>query len=182
MRYPSPPRRSFRQSCARLARCAVLGASLSLLLACDRTPGSGTAPGDSAATPFVTDLPMHDLMAHVLDPAADIIWGSSGEIVTAAGTESLVPTDDDGWHQVEFGAATLIEAANLLMLPGRAPDTKDWQEFALGLATMGQRAMAAAEAQDGDALFAAGADLYQVCLACHQQYDREMENTPAAGQ
>lgn len=173
MRYPIALCRSFRQRCGSTARCAVLGAVLPLLLACDRAPQNG------APTPFVTDLPMHDLMAHVLDPAADIIWRSAGEIVTEAGTESLVPTDDEGWHEVEFGAATLIEAANLLMLPDRAPDREDWQEFALGLASMGQRAMAAAEAQDGEALFAAGADLYQVCLACHQQYDREIDDSAA---
>lgn len=147
----------------------LLGVLLLTLQACDASKAERAAP------PFVTDLPMHDLMAHVIDPAADIIWRSAGEVVTEAGTESLVPTNEAGWHEVEFGSATLIEAANLLMLPGRAADTQDWQEFALGLAAMGQRALAAAEAQDGQALFAAGADLYQVCVACHQQYDREAD-------
>lgn len=128
--------------------------------------------------PYQLELNMQELMAHVLDPAADIIWASAGSIVTAEGETDLAPTDDEGWLHVENGAAAVIESANLLLLPGRAEDDADWREFALGMASMGRKAMAAAEAKDADALFAAGADLYQVCLACHQQYDRD----PAPGQ
>lgn len=137
---------------------------------------SGCSPATPPATeaPYSLDLDMQELMAHVLDPAADIIWASAGSIVTAEGETDLAPTDAEGWLQVENGAAAVIESANLLMLPGRAVDDGDWREFSLGLVAMGKKAMAAAEAQDADALFAAGADLYQVCVACHQQYDRDI--------
>jgi hypothetical protein len=36
--------------------------------------------------------------------------------------------------------------------------------------TMGERAITAAEAQDEEALFEVGGQLYNVCVACHQQY------------
>lgn len=122
---------------------------------------------------YVLDFDHHELMTYVLDPAADVIWSSAGEIVTAEGTQDLAPTTDQGWLSVQSSAAILIESANLLQLPGRAEDLQDWAEYSLGLATMGRKAFTAAEAKDADALFAAGADLYQVCLACHQKYARE---------
>ncbi|MEM1230799.1 MAG: hypothetical protein AAGI15_09700 [Pseudomonadota bacterium] len=143
--------------------CAVLALS-----ACDRPAPAQDTP------PYVLTLAMHDLMARVIDPAADVIWASAGSVITEAGEASLAPTTDEGWQQVGHAAATLIESANLLLLPGRAEDQEDWAEFALGLASIAGRALEATESQDEDALFAAGADLYQVCLACHQQYDREI--------
>lgn len=143
-----------------------------LLSAC----GPQQAPADPEAKPaanYVLDFDHHDLMTYVLDPAADVIWSSAGEIVTAQGTQDLAPTTDEGWQNVQNNAAILIESANLLLLPGRAEDLEDWAEYSQGLATMSHKAFIAAQAKDADALFAAGADLYQVCLACHQKYARE---------
>lgn len=122
---------------------------------------------------YVLDFDHHDLMTYILDPAADVIWSSAGEIITIEGTQDLAPTTDEGWLNVQNSAATLIESANLLQLPGRAEDLQDWAEYSQGLATMSRKAFVAAEAKDAEALFAAGADLYQVCLACHQKYARE---------
>ncbi|MGI9323592.1 MAG: hypothetical protein ACR2PZ_00120 [Pseudomonadales bacterium] len=119
----------------------------------------------------------------VLDPAADVIWSSAGAVITAEGEQDLAPTTEEGWDHVRQGAASIIETANLLLLPGRAIDEGDWQEFSLGLVVMGNKAMVAAEAKDAAALFQAGADLYQVCVACHQQYDRDIaEDQPGASQ
>ena len=116
---------------------------------------------------------MHDLMTLVIDPAADIIWSSAGAIITAEGEQDLAPTTQEGWDAVSAGAATLMESANLLLLPGRAQPEPDWTEYAQGMVTMGQKALSASRARDADALFAAGADLYQVCVACHQRYDTQ---------
>jgi len=115
----------------------------------------------------------HDLMTYIIDPAADVIWSSAGAIVTEAGEQDLAPTSDEGWLNVQNHAAILIESANLLLLPQRAEDTLDWVEYSNGLAAMANKAFTAAGNQDADALFQAGADLYQVCLACHQQYARD---------
>ncbi len=142
-----------------------------LLSACE--PQQQSSPQTTKQTDYMLDFDHHDLMTYILDPAADVIWSSAGEIVTSAGTEDLAPTTDEGWLQVQNSAAVLIESANLLQLPGRAEDLQDWAEYSQGLATMSRKAFVAAEAKDADALFAAGADLYQVCLACHQKYARE---------
>ena len=126
---------------------------------------------------------MHHTMTWVIDPAADVIWGSAGFVITAAGTESLAPTDDAGWAQVQHSAAVLAASGNLLLLPDALPagDQAAWAEFAAGMARIAEEAEAAAIEQDADALFAIGGNLYNVCVACHQVHDRpEPEMTAAA--
>lgn len=130
---------------------------------------SGQQSPAGEASPFQPVLDDHQLMNWVLDPMADVIWGSAGAIITAEGEQDLAPVDDEGWATVRNAAATITESGNLLMLPGRSKG-QDWDEFSRGMVTMGQRAMAAAEAQDADALFDVGGALYNVCVACHQIY------------
>lgn len=120
--------------------------------------------------PFDLGFDMKTLMSHVIEPAAEVPWDSAGEIVTAEGIEDLAPADPEEWHHVEVAGATLVEAGNLLLLPGRDPGKEDWRQFAKSLSAMGHKVMTAAEAEDKDALFQAGADLYSVCVACHQVY------------
>ncbi|NQX88872.1 MAG: cytochrome c [Halioglobus sp.] len=117
------------------------------------------------------DLAMnsHQLMEWVLEPAADIVWDSAGTIITAEGHRELAPGTDAGWDKVVRAGAVLREAGNLLMLPGRAAGA-DWLEYSQALSGAGRRVMAAANAQDPDALFDAGGHVYQICRACHDQY------------
>ena len=108
-------------------------------------------------------------MELIIDPAADMIWDSAGSIITAAGEQDLAPATPEGWAKVEAAAAVLAESGNLLMMPGRSAGP-DWNEHATGLISTGTLAMAAAQQQDAGALFDAGGRIYQVCLACHNQY------------
>ena len=43
---------------------------------------------------------IHDLMAYVLDPAAEVIWDSAGYVITEEGEFNLEPTDQEGWDKV----------------------------------------------------------------------------------
>ncbi|NBC23865.1 MAG: hypothetical protein GVY21_10355 [Gammaproteobacteria bacterium] len=131
--------------------------------------GCGAPEQVDEAIPFQPVLDDHQLMNWVMDPAADVIWGSAGYVITVEGEQDLQPTDDEGWAEVRNAAAVITESGNLLMLPGRSQGD-DWNEFSAGIVTIGQRAMAAAEAQDADALFEVGGQLYNVCVACHQIY------------
>jgi hypothetical protein len=115
----------------------------------------------------VTDI--HHTMELIIDPATDIIWSSAGSIITDAGEHDLAPTTLEDWAKVEAAAAVLTESGNLLMMPGRSAGP-DWNEYASDLISVGKLAMAAAQQQDASALFNAGGDIYQVCLACHNQY------------
>ena len=46
---------------------------------------------------------IHDLMAYFLDPAAEVIWGSAGFVITEEGEFNLEPTDQEGWDKVKYG-------------------------------------------------------------------------------
>lgn len=138
----------------------------SFLLGCSKAQRQ--APND-----FLLTLSDQQLMAHIVEPAAEHIWDSSGSIITAAGEESLAPTDEEGWLQAVAGAATLMESANLLLLPGRHREEPEWQAFAAALHTTAGEAHQAALGQSEPALFEAGAAVYQVCLGCHRQYALE---------
>ena len=140
-----------------------------LLLSCTQEPV------DELPVQVVGDL--HDTMTWVLDPAADVVWGSAGWIVTAEGAQDLTPTTDEGWNQVRHSAAVLAEGGNLLLMPHLLPETdaEAWIEFSRGMTRVAQEALAAVDAKDSDALFETGGHLYNVCLACHQVYARGEE-------
>ena len=128
------------------------------------------------APPAIPYKPVGDVkqtMNLVLDPAADVVWGSAGYILTLEGEQHLAPTTDEGWLAVKQSAAVVAESGNLLMMPGRARDQADWMEISAGLVAAGERAMAAAEAQDAEQLFKVGGELYNVCVSCHQLYIAE---------
>jgi len=135
----------------------------------------GCAEEPQLPAPFKPVLDVHDLMNSVLDPATDVIWGAAGAVITEAGEQDLAPVDDAGWQAVYNAAAVVAETGNLLMLPGRAEDNGDWMEYSAALITVGQEAMAAAEAKDAQVVFDVGGKLYLVCVACHQAYSMDEE-------
>ena len=148
-------------------RALLLAISLVTLLGgCERPPPSSP---EQAAQPYRVTTDIQQTMMWILEPAADVIWDSAGTIITAKGHQELAPTTDEGWHKVVHAAATLTEAGNLLMLPGRAVGD-DWIEYSQGLVDAGKLALQAAREQDSDALFDAGGRVYEVCRACHNQY------------
>ncbi|HEX2559485.1 hypothetical protein [Phenylobacterium sp.] len=126
--------------------------------------------GCSSPPPYKLDMPMKEIMGHVVDPAADMIWTASGYEITEAGERELFPTTEAGWLAVENGATIVAESANLLMLPGRAVDDGEWMTLAGRMADKAMVAKAAAQAKDKDKLFAAGGALYESCVACHDKY------------
>ena len=121
-------------------------------------------------TAFDISLPMTEVMGHVVDPGAWIFWKSSGEVVTEKGEESLLPKTEEGWLAAESGATTVAEAANLLMIPGRAQEGKQWPKFVSDMRQAALKARDAAEKHDGPAMFTTGGALYETCVACHAVY------------
>ena len=113
---------------------------------------------------------MHDLMAHLLTPASEAIWESSGYVITEEGEFSLEPKNQEEWERVLYGAKVITESAYLLNIPSRSKNRKEWVIFAGLLEDVGEKAFEAAENKDAESLFEIGAELYQVCVACHQVY------------
>ena len=116
---------------------------------------------------------MHDFMAHLLTPASEAIWESSGYVITEEGEFSLEPTNEEEWERVLYGAKVITESASLLSIPSRSKNRNEWIVFAGLLEEVGHKAFRAAEKKDVEALFEVGAELYQICVACHQVYMNE---------
>ena len=152
--------------------CACGVAVAALLAGCQPKPATPKA-APSATPKFNTDLPMTEFMGHVVDPAAFMYWKHSGTMVDAQGEHDLSPAQDDqeGWDGLISGATILMEAGNALQLDGRrrAPEA-DWNKYAQMLTDRALAARKAAEAKDRKGTFDEGAKVYEVCVACHEQF------------
>jgi hypothetical protein len=163
----------------------VAAACAALLCGCTKPASNTTVATTAAPAKYNTSLPTDELMAHVIDPASFVYWKGAGTEETAKGTRNLAPTTEEGWESLESGAATLIEAGNMLQLPGRArAPEKDWNGFAQQLTDLAIPAKAAAEKHDAKGVYDYGAKIYQVCTACHEEYVIQPQlkaNGPAQG-
>jgi hypothetical protein len=126
-----------------------------------------------------------------IDPAADFIWDSVGTVITAAGTENRQPRTDEQWGELRRKAIILVEATNLLLIPGRrvastafpsaGPGVLSSREieleldghrasfdaFAVVFREAALRELLAIDHRDVQALSDAGEALDAVCEACH---------------
>ena len=109
-------------------------------------------------------------MESVIAHAAEVYWESVQVTVDADGEHELDPETDEEWESVWAAALAIAESGNLLMMTPRAVDDGAWMEFARSLIDAGVEAAAAAEAHDPDRVFAAGEQVYNVCLGCHTRY------------
>jgi cytochrome c556 len=138
--------------------------------------GFGAGCGESAppAPPFKQVTDTAQLMEWVMDPAADIVWGSVGTVMDADGTREIVPTTDEEWDAVRNAAIMVAESGNLLMMPAHAKDQDDWMEYAAGLVDISLQVAKAAQDHSRDGIFDKGGELYAVCSSCHQMYIKEI--------
>ena len=136
-----------------------------------------------------------DIMTSVIDPEADVLWNSVATIVSLTGTEERAPKTDDEWAAVRRSAVQLVEATNLLRIPGRlvarpgeksenprielqpetiqrmiAEDPATWSTLVDRLHDAAVPALKAIDARNARGLFDAGEHIEHACEACHQQY------------
>ena len=124
-----------------------------------------TAGGDqdkpSAPPPPTRNVAtMSDLMVKILYPYADSLFY----------IETRTPTSDTEWTALETQTMIFTETANLLMLPGRARDQKQWMADAKLMLDAGAAALKAVKAKDVAAIAALNDQLYQSCTSCHSHY------------
>ena len=138
--------------------------------------GLGTSPSMSQTkpetSPFQAHVDMKTFMEHVLTPAAKVIWSVNGSVIDAKGEHDLSPKTEDDWENVTSGAATLAEATNALMIPGRARDA-EWNAYVKKLADAAAKAYEAAEAHDLKTVSDVSDHLDGICAACHRHYGLE---------
>jgi cytochrome c556 len=148
-----------------------------------------------AQTEYIPTATIKDLMLSVIDPSADVVWLSVTTVVDDKGLVETVPKSDDDWRKVRHGAVTLMEAANLLMIPGRrvarpgeksetpgvelepeemdaliAKDRAAWNARATRLHDAMVEVIQAIDAKDGDKVFELGEKIEEACENCHKQY------------
>jgi hypothetical protein len=133
---------------------------------------SGGEPTQAPAAPFKAHVDMQTFMEHVLTPAAKIVWRSNGIIIDKDGEHDLSPHSDADWEELVSGSATLAEATNALMIPGRARD-EQWNFYVLKLAEAANKAYQAAEAHDLKAISDVSDRLDGICAECHRHYGLE---------
>lgn len=172
-----------------LRSAAVLALAVSLAGCAPSTPqSSATMP---ALEPVAT---LQDLMVGQIDPPADALWDSVGEEVSKSGDVQLQPHTDVEWQTVRQHALTLIEGANLLLVPGRRLSLHEFPpeatgvygsteiasaidanrvgfaQFAVALRAVGQQALTAIDARDPKGLMDAGETMDGICESCHTTF------------
>ena len=140
--------------------CVTLGGFL--------VAGCGSAP---TGPPFQPVANVRQLMAEIIEPAADVVWNAVGTIIDRdEGTNEWSPQTDAEWMVVQNGALTIAEGGNLLMIGDRARDQDLWMRMAQDMIDAGMLAYEAAKAQDKEAVFAIGETVYRSCDSCHILY------------
>ena len=146
----------------------------------------------SALNPVST---VKDIMDSIVDPSADALWDSVEVVATLEGTEHKAPKTDDDWKTLRRHAISLIEAGNLLLIPGRhvakpgekaedarvdlhpeeieallVKDPAAWTLRAHRLQDAASESLKAIDARDVTALMNAGEVLDAACESCHRSY------------
>jgi hypothetical protein len=103
---------------------------------------------------------MSELMVDFIYPASDAVFYIS----------TRTPATSEEWATLQGQTLMLAEAANLLMMPGRARDEDRWMADAALMLDAGEAAYRAAKARDVPALEALSDAMYESCVTCHSHY------------
>lgn len=143
----------------RSSHCALLFFTLLLV---------GCAPKTTSENEAVPTL------AHVMDPllndASEVFWDSAGFIDTYEGTTDLTPTTEEGWQKVIDAADEITRLSAVLQEEHYSLNRPAWNALSESLVAAADRGRQSVHDRDGAELFQAGAQLYQVCVACHQSF------------
>jgi hypothetical protein len=124
-------------------------------------PAPAPAPAAIEAAPLARRVgTMSELMVDFIYPASDAVFYIS----------SRTPTTSEEWMTLQGQTLMLAEAANLLMMPGRARDQDRWMTDAALMLEAGEAAYRAAKDRDVPALEALSDQLYESCVTCHRDY------------
>lgn len=176
-----------RTFCSMVAVCSCLIAA-----SCQAKPEPAPQP---AQPQYTTTATIKDIMLSIVDPAGDLIWNSVSTTIDKGGVHETLPKTDEDWAKVRSGAITLLEASNLLMIPGRkmarpgekseAPgvelepsemealidkDRTSWNMRAKHLHDVSADVLQVIEAKDTQKLFDIGEKVDEACENCHRQY------------
>jgi hypothetical protein len=118
------------------------------------------APAPAPRPPTRNVGTMSELMVRILYPNSDALFY----------IETRTPKTEAEWGTLEGETLMLAESANLLMMPGRARDQKQWMADSKLLLEAGTAALAAVKAKDVAAVSALSDQLLESCTSCHKHY------------
>jgi len=138
---------------------------------------------------------IREIMSAMVMPSADVLWNAVSSSVTAKGVEEKAPKTDQEWSDVRGKAITILEASDLILIPGRhvvppggvnenpsvnlspdqiekliAEDPASWTRFAHAMHDSVLPALKAIDAKDPMALSDAGGAIDQACENCHLKF------------
>jgi hypothetical protein len=169
-------------------------ASICILLgnACAAETPQQTAQPQAEYRPTAT---VRELMDSIIDPSADVVWDSVAVLYSPTGVEEKQPRTPAEWAEVRRGAIRLIEASNLLMIPGRQianpgetaadpqselrpekiqalvnADRAKWVEHSRKLHDAGMEMLQAIDMKNAEGVLELGERIYNACEDCHMQY------------
>ena len=142
--------------------------------------------GAPASVPkFEVHATMDQLMRGIFFPSSNVVFAAQSEDpaqIKPASQPSVSPnllTSTFGqWTAVENSSLALVEAANLLLLPGRKCSNgvpvpvrnADWGRFVEQLRDAGLASYKAAQSKNQDYIIAAADPLTTACSNCHGKY------------
>jgi|SRR6185369_7766227 len=179
----------------------LAAATLLALTACKPAPSTKPAT-EAAAAPAAAIMPrpqasVVELMATIVAPTADTIWGAVGTTEGPKGPVDTKPTTDKDWAELRKKVMLMVEAANLLAVPDRAvllPGQKltnppgpgdltpeksaerikaEWPTFLAYAQALQNSAIATlktVDAKDVDAFQEAGGAIDEACEQCHKRF------------
>lgn len=186
---------------------AIATATLILAGCGDGQDTSARAPSSTAPAEVLKPVAgVQDIMAHLIDPAADFLWESVSTTVTATEVTEKQPRTDAEWNEVRRQAVILTEGANLLLMDGRhvaregrqledhgtpgnltaeeseraiAMDRATYVSFVQALREVGTSMLHAADDKNPQGIVDAGEQLDQVCEGCHLKFWYPGQQIPA---
>lgn len=180
--------RCFTVHCTRRMRRFAGLSTLALLVLC-ASCGKQAHRADYRPTTTIKEL-----MAEIVDPTADTIWDAFSIKITAQGTEEKAPRTAEEWLALRRSAVQLVEASNLLQIPGRRvaqpgqpnavglelqPDeierliSREWETWIArthGLHAAARLTLDAIDAKDTGRILEMGGRLDAACDRCHQTF------------
>ena len=113
----------------------------------------------------VEPAPLRDLMIKVVEPVSNAVFYISRE----------TPQNDDEWKILQGKALMLLETAQLMQLQDRyvalrGKNKTQWTQDTRLLLEASQKAYAAANAKNVDALSDLNEPLYTACTTCHEHF------------
>jgi cytochrome c556 len=169
-----------------------LTAVVCIAVACQ--PAVQTAP--PPVSEYRTTSTIREIMNAMVEAPAEVLWNTTAETVSDnKGPAKNGPQTDQEWDKVRYQAVTILEASDLILMPGRhvaktgekskapgtnlepeqidaliAKDKQTWTKFAHALHDKATVAIKAIDERKLDALTDAGNDLITACEDCHKKY------------